>query len=492
MATPLSSGMGSLKDRTPRIAIVGAGLAGLAAALALQDAGFSCQIYEASSRLGGRIHSQSNIWMQGLVSEWCGEFIDREHQALWRLIRRFGLETIDLGKHVPTSARSLIYFSRHLQDPDDLAQELQRLAPVLHQQFQDVGFPTTYQHFTEAGARLDSLSVYQWIERFVEGGHGSLLGKVLNGGCRGFYGVETTGQSALNLVYLFGALAGAPSYTGRPFMAGPAQTSYKIVQGNQRLIQAIATALPVSSIHLDHRLTAIERDDTETITLSLTTQGGQQTVVADHVILAQPFSTLRLLDYQRAGFDALKQTAITQLLYGSISKLFLEFDTPYWYQKGPWPQEHSGFILTDLEIQTLWDGSLGQAASGGLLVNYTSGSRGAAYAPPSAYTTTADAEILQEYASQALQQLEEIFPGISAHYTGHAALSYPTGDPYARGSYACWGVGQYTLFAGYEGIRQGPIHFAGEHCSVDWQGFMEGAAAEGVRAAHEVIQDLQS
>ncbi len=96
----------------------------------------------------------------------------------------------------------------------------------------------------------------------------------------------------------------------------------------------------------------------------------------------------------------------------------------------------------------------------------------------------------QSYARNCLQQLEYVFPGISAHYTGKAALSYPTGDPYLLGSYACWRVGQYTHFGGYEGVRQGPVHFAGEHCSVEFQGFMEGAAREGARAAGEIVQDV--
>ncbi|HET8852700.1 MAG TPA: FAD-dependent oxidoreductase, partial [Ktedonobacteraceae bacterium] len=104
-------------------------------------------------------------------------------------------------------------------------------------------------------------------------------------------------------------------------------------------------------------------------------------------------------------------------------------------------------------------------------------------------THTADSKEIQYYAQHCLQQLERVFPGISAYYTGKAALSYPTGDPYLLGSYACWRVGQYTLFGGYEGVRQGPVHFAGEHCSVEFQGFMEGAAREGARAAQEILQD---
>src|SRR5205807_4543455 len=183
--------------------------------------------------------------------------------------------------------------------------------------------------------------------------------------------------------------------------------------------------------------------------------------------------------------------AIRELGYGTISKLFLQFDTPYWNQDGPWPRLHNGFFITDLEdIQTLWDGSLGQTGSHGILVDYTSGQRGAAYAPARAYSSTTESKEIQQYAQGCLQQLERIFPGISAHYTGTAALSYPTGDPYLRGSYACWRVGQYTHFGGYEGARQGPTYFAGEHCSVEFQGFMEGAAREGARAAREIVQEL--
>jgi monoamine oxidase len=76
---------------------------------------------------------------------------------------------------------------------------------------------------------------------------------------------------------------------------------------------------------------------------------------------------------------------------------------------------------------------------------------------------------------------------VSAHYNGLAALSYPTGDPNLLGSYSSYKVGQYTLFAGYEPVPQGRIHFAGEHTSYNFQGFMEGGAESGLRAAGEII-----
>lgn len=478
---------GGHATRHARVAIVGAGIAGLTAALTLQDAGIASDVYEASNHVGGRMHSDAVTWGDGMSSEWCGEFIDPDHETLWQLIKRFGLQTTSSGQNISKRAQSILYFFHHYSNVQEVAESFRVLAPMLQQQYQAVGFPTTHTHFTETGYQLDQVSIYDWIDRYVDGGHISLLGRLLNGACRGFFGLDTYLQSSLNLLSMFGPQAAS----NRPFMTGAIQGSHKIVGGNQQLPLAIAHSLPQNSLHLGHQLSTIKRNSDNSITLTFVTSVGPVDVVCDSVILTVPFSTLRLIDYRQAGFDALKQTAITQLGYGTISKLFLQFDTRYWLQSGSWPQPNNGFIITDLDIQVLWDTSLGQTGTNGLLVDYTSGARGAAYTPPTAYTTSEDSAHIQHYAQECLHQLEHVFPGISKHYTGKAALSYPTGDPYLRGSYSCWCVGQYTLFGGYEGVRQGPIHFAGEHCSVDWQGFMEGGASEGIRAAQEVVTDLR-
>ncbi len=470
----------------PQIAIVGAGIAGLNAALTLQDAGLSCSIYEASDRVGGRMHSDAITWADGMVSEWCGEFIDGDHETLHRLIKRFGLRTVDLGQARGDRAQNLMYFCNHYYSAEELAKDFQALAPLLQQQMQEVNFPTTHAHYTQMAYRLDHLSVYAWIEQYVAGGHNGPLGHLLEKACSGYFGLDTREQSSLNLLSLFGSRDTA----GGSISSGPLQGSSKIVGGNEQLPLAIARSLPEGCIYVRHQLVALERNRDDSLTLTFITADGSVEVRCERAILTLPFSTLRRVDCRRAGFDPLKQVAIEQLGYGTISKLFLQFDQPYWYTDGPWPRAHNGFIITDLDIQTLWDASSGQTGASGLLVDYTSGQRGAAYAPATAYATTVNSANIQDYARDCLEQLERVFPGISAHYTGRAALSYPTGDPYLRGSYACWRVGQYTHFAGYEGTRQGPIHFAGEHCSLEFQGFMEGAAREGARAAQEIVQDV--
>src|SRR5579864_1948377 len=120
-----------------RIAIVGAGIAGLNAALTLQDAGLSCNIYEASDRIGGRMHSDAITWADGMVSEWCGEFIDGGHETLHRLINRFGLTTVDLGRARGDRAQSVMYFCDRYYSAEELARDFQALAPLLQQQSQE-------------------------------------------------------------------------------------------------------------------------------------------------------------------------------------------------------------------------------------------------------------------------------------------------------------------------------------------------------------------
>ena len=466
----------------PSLAIIGAGIAGLTTALTLQDAGFDCTLYEASDRIGGRIHSDTTTWDDSLVTEWCGQLIDKGQETLCSLIQRFGLQTTESKQTNPPQARNIAYFQSHYYSLQE--QDFPPVYEIMSKQATEASYPTTYQHYTALGYELDHLSAYDWIEHYIKGGHRSPIGSLLETACTGLYGLESREQSSLNLVYLLGLQP--PDL----FVSGTGiGRSFRIAGGNQRLPETIAHYLPKESINLKHRLIAIKRNSNASVTLTFETNNGNIQVNCDHAVLTLPFSTLRHVDYSQAGFDELKQTAITQLGYGTNSKLFLQFDTRYWREQGVWPQPNNGFITTNLDIRVLWDSTQGQEGEKGVLVSFTGGTIGASYASDKPYVTSNESEQVREYACQSLAQLEQVLPGISAHYTGKAALSYPTGDPHALGSYSCWRIGQYTLFAGYEGVRQGPIHFAGEHCSVQAQGYMEGGASEGIRAAHEILHD---
>ena len=470
----------------PRIAIIGGGISGLMAALTLQDAGFASTIYEASSRLGGRMHSDTTSWANGQTSEWCGELIDTAHKTIRGLAKRFGLQTVDLLKAEPNGSQDTLFFFNkyYLQKTADA--DFQQVSMVLQNQLNAAPFPTLYNQFTPAGYQLDHTSVYDWIEQFVTGGHSSNMGQLLDVAYNIEFGRETNVQSSLNLVYLLGFQPSAGGFS----IFGTSDERFHIIGGNQQLPQAIAASLPDGSIKLKWGMTAIARNSDGTLTVTFSTPGGAKTATFDHVILTMPFSVLRTLDYSQARFNSLKQTAITQLGYGTNSKLQLQFDARFWNGTGAWPGVSTGNIYTDVGFQNCWDVTRGQPGTTGIIVDYTGGKVGDLFKPSEPYSTSND-PLVQQYAKNFLRHLNEVWPGATAHYNGTATLSHPGIDPNLLGSYSCWLVGQYTLFSGYEKVRQGNIHFAGEHCSINFQGFMEGGAEEGARAAKEILKDYQ-
>ncbi|WP_231873299.1 MULTISPECIES: FAD-dependent oxidoreductase [Kitasatospora] len=106
--------------------------------------------------------------------------------------------------------------------------------------------------------------------------------------------------------------------------------------------------------------------------------------------------------------------------------------------------------------------------------------------PPAPFTDASSA-YTRDLADRHLAQIDTVWPGTRAAWNGRATLSAWHLNPYSYGAYSYWPVGYLTGYAGYEGTAQGNLHFAGEHCSYDYQGYMNGGAVEGARAAAEVL-----
>ena len=312
----------------PRIAIVGAGIAGLAAALALQDKGVYADIYESSGRVGGRMHSDwtefgTGFWDNGQQAELCGELIDANHKTILQLAQRFGLTTVDLLAAQPNAATDTNWIFGADYPYSQASKDFQPVHNTLQGQVQATGYPTLYNGFTAAGQFFDAMTLHDWITTYVPGGHSSQMGALLNAAYNEEYGAETTDQSALNLIYLLGFNANPGSFS----IYGKSDERYHIAGGNTKLPLAIANSLPIGSIHTGYRMDSIATNNDGSITLSF---HNGKTVTADHVVLCMSFSVLRTLDSRKAGFDLLKQTAITQLGSGINAKLNLQFNSRPW------------------------------------------------------------------------------------------------------------------------------------------------------------------
>jgi monoamine oxidase len=486
-AAALSGPMETLAAAAPRIAI-GGGIAGLTAALTLQDAGYASTVYEASDRVGGRMHSDTTSWANGQTSEHCGELIDSRHKTILKLASRFKLATVDLLASEPNQSDDTYYFFGKYYPREQANLDFNAVYNAVHKDMNAAGYPTLYNSFTDAGRALDRMSIYDWIESRIPGGHRSPMGQLLDVAYNIEYGNVTSEQSSLNLIYL---LAFQP-VPGNFRIFGLSDERYHIVGGNEQLPKKIAASL--GDVRTGWALTAIARNADGSYALAFNTPSGSRALTADRIILAIPFSVLRTLNYRKAGFDDLKQTAITELGYGKNAKLQLQFSGRYWNDpQAPWVAQvgvSNGGSYADTGYQNTWDVTRGQDGATGILVDYTGG--GVPLASFKGQPTAVDA---QTYASTFLSQLEPVFPGIRARWNGRATLDVPLTNPFLLGSYSYWKVGQYTRFSGYEKARQpfpdGRCHFAGEHCSQDFQGYMEGGASEGVRAANEILADYK-
>jgi monoamine oxidase len=474
------------------VVILGAGIAGLTAALVLQDRGVRATVYEARTRVGGRIYSERAFWGNGQVSEYGGELIDTDHSTMQALAKRFGLHLTDLLAAQAPGAEQTIFLRGAYYPEKKLFRDFKALYPTLAAQVAAAGPSTTYARSTAAGRELDAMNLNQWIERFVPGGLRSDLGRFILLQYVAEYGIEAERQSALDTIYWLGQQPDYDPHTGEFVALGPSDQRFHVSGGNDRIPHAIAAALPADSVRLEHRLESIRRRSDGRVHLAFATPDGPREVVAEHAIVTVPFSVLRALDLGRAGFDARKRVAIAELGYGNHSKLVVEFSERYWTKRGAWPGVSTGDTTYDGPFMQTYEITRGQPGTSGLIVDFAPTGQSLALESAGAYGTSASDPSIAADARTFVGRLERVWPGARTYATGRAVLSHYVADPFALGSYSGWLVGQYTKFAGYERVRQGNVHFAGEHCSVLLQGFMEGAAREGARAAREILAELPS
>ena len=463
----------------PRIAIIGAGLAGLTCAYRLKQAGYAATVYEASDRAGGRCWTIRGVFDEGQIAEHGGELIDQGHTAIRQLAKELGFTLDNLLAAQLNGTEDFFYFDGAPYAFADATDDLKGIWQQIHSDVSAASYPTLYNLYTQRGWELDHMSITQYINAYVPASaHGydvgpgmqSKLGQLLDVAYNIEYGGECSVQSSLNLLYLL-----AYSGQGQLRIFGPSNEKYHVNGGNDQIPQALAGVLN-GQIALGMELTATAQNRDGTYSLSFRGQG--QARIVDRVVLALPFSLLESVDYSRANFGALKDTAIQNLPMGTNSKLHVQFSERYWNSLG-----NNGNTFADTGYQNSWEVTRAQPGTAGILVDYSGGTIGASFG-----SGTPDSS-----AKQFLAQLEPVLPGITSKYVpGHATIDFWTAYPWTKGSYSFWKVGQYTGFSGVEKERRGKVHFCGEHTSQDFQGYMNGGVETGERVAGEILQDYKS
>lgn len=453
-------------EAADEVVVVGAGIAGLTCAFRLRQAGVPVRVIEASNRVGGRMFSLRDHFPDGQVVELGGELIDSDHVRIRTLAQELGIALDDLHTDDPALQGDVWFAGGRSYSEAELARAFVPLAAAIERDLATLGEGDITWDAPAGAQALDALSVSQWLQR--EGAEGWLR-TLIEVAYTTEMGLECEQQSALNLLTFIGTDADA----FRIF--GSSDERYHVRAGNDSIVQALAERI-ADAIQTGSALESLRQDADGRYVLSLRQGSASREVRARHVVLAIPFTTLRQVRLE-LELPEFKRRAIERLRYGTNAKLMIGFDERVWRTR----HRCNGSVYADLPFQTTWETTRLQPGRGGVLTNFTGGAHGLALGEG---TAKAQADL-------AAQQLEAIFPGIAAARAGarDVRMHWPS-QPWAQGSYACLTPGDWTSLRGAMGTAVGQLHFAGEHCALDTQGFMEGGCESGEAVAAAILAAL--
>jgi len=460
----LAAGGAALCARAPRAAaprkvlVLGAGLAGLAAAYELRSAGHDVTLIEARDRAGGRVYTLRAPFSDGLHAEAGALFVPQNHDLTLRYARRFGLS---LEPAMPLF-ESRLYFVRGkrvvpagsgAEWPFELSAEEKQLGRAgLWQRYLgdarelvgDVSAPGWPN--APALAKLDQMNGAEFL-RSRGASPGALA--LLRVGFLDLMGDGIESYSALQMLQ-------------RVALAESAAKLYTIRGGSDRLTQGFSTAL-ASNIRYRSRVVRIESDG-----VVVEQDGARQRLKADRIVCTLPFSVLRGIEVS-PPFSREKTRAIAELGYTPVVRVLMQFKEKFWNA-----DNLHVLTTTDLPVAWLFDHTVNQPGPRGILEAQSAGAAARRMA------AMPEAERIEF----ALSQVEQVYPGARQHYERAHSHSWET-DPWARGAFPYFRPGQMVALTPHLARPEGAVHFAGDHTS-RWSGWMQGALESGLRVAREI------
>lgn len=432
------------------VLVAGAGLAGLAAAHDLAARGAAVTVVDARDRVGGRVWTARDGFAERQHAEAGGDMIDDEQQeirtlagevglSLTRILRSgFGYVRPDaLGKPrivARSAARGWERLARQLSD-------LTRRYRLVEQRWDS---PIT--------ADLGRRSVSKWLDdRQAD----TELRETV-AGLRGFFLADPEELSLLALVDQFASMD----------EASPAWTTYRIEGGNDRLAAALAEPLG-DRLRLGTELVAISHRGRK-VRASLKHACTVSQLSCDYLVLTLPATVLRRVPITPA-LPAQQHDAIARLKYGHATRALLQFSRRFW--RGP---GRPRAFASPLPFGAVWDANEEQRGRAGILALLAGGSA----------SDQTQALVAKSGLRGLADELEWLGSG-RADLLNAKQVVWES-DPWARGGYAFFDAAFDPGLRPWLARACGRLFFAGEHTSIRWQGYMNGAVESGRRAAAEV------
>ncbi len=434
------------RGRAGSVVVIGAGFAGLACAHELMAAGYDVTVIEARDRVGGRVLSFKDLVPNKNV-EGGGELIGSNHPTWVNYAKLFGLEWLDVTE---SEDEAPIYLNGKKLDEvtgNALWEEMDKVLNTLNEQAMTVNADTPW---TVPGAdALDKKTTKNWIDALE-------VSPLCKAGLWVQFAADN-GQDPAKQSFL-GNLTQISGGGGETYWTE--SEVYRCNGGNQQLARKLAEkigervilGLPVTDINA-------QRDK-----MMITCRDGR-TMQVDDVVLAVPPTTWKKIRFN----PPLPQMLNPQM--GSNVKYLAAVKKRFWKDHNLAPDS-----LTDTFLSMTWEGTDDQEGEDGACINCFSGG-------PASEKALAFPK--EQRDAEYHKMLETLYPGFKENLVKTRFMDWPN-EQWTGAGYSFPAPGQVTTIGPILHKGLGKLHFAGEHCSYKFVGYMEGALNSGVSLAKRI------
>lgn len=442
------------KTRPGRIAVVGAGFGGLAAAYELKCAGYDVCLFESRERVGGRVVSFRDLVPDSVV-EGGGEFVGKNHPLWLAYAQKFKLpltELIDEAEPTAEAGPSTKIMLKGKTLSEEEARQVHAEMEIGHAALSAESAPikTDRPWESEMAAELDRVSLSQRISDL----------NISETARQGIY-TEFLHDMALapEQMSLLGILAVIKAHGEADYW--DETEAFCCELGNQQLAFTLAKELG-NRIHLCEPAVRIEHSD----------RGCRVTTTncnweCDDVVLAVPPSVWKRITFSPDLPDMLRPQM------GKVVKYLAALKQAFWKQTDGSPE-----LLCDSLLGMVWETA--SSTKDSVPVGLASFSGGTV--AESIHKMVPD-QRLAKYRSD----LETFLPGFRSNLLNDRFMDWPA-DQWLQGGYAFPKPGDVTTQWPMLQNGLGRLHFAGEHAGLGFIGFMEGGLVSGASVARRLAE----